>query len=57
MALPVFGIFLQKLYADKELGIMEADEFDEPPGFDIELDCDKVNNQRATRDIYDLEEF
>jgi penicillin-binding protein 1A len=57
MALPVFGIFLQKLYADEELGIMEADEFDEPPGFDIELDCDKVNNQRATRDIYDLEEF
>lgn len=57
MALPVYGLFLQKLYADQELGIMEADIFDEPPGFDIELDCDKVKDQRATRDIYDLEEF
>ncbi|MBN1388759.1 MAG: transglycosylase domain-containing protein [Bacteroidales bacterium] len=57
MALPVFGIFLQKMYADEELGIMEADVFDEPPGFDIELDCDKLKRQRATRDIYDLEEF
>jgi penicillin-binding protein 1A len=57
MALPVLGIFLQKLFGDPELGIMEADEFDEPPGFDIELDCDKVNRQGRTRDIYDLEEF
>jgi len=57
MALPVFAIFLKKLYADEELGIMEADIFDEPPGFDIELDCDKVKRQQATRDIYDLEEF
>lgn len=57
MALPVFGLFLQKLYADPELGIMEADEFDEPPGFDIELDCDKIKDQDRVRDIYELEEF
>ncbi|MFO7851357.1 MAG: transglycosylase domain-containing protein [Bacteroidota bacterium] len=57
MALPVFGLFLQKLYADPELGIMEADEFDEPPGFDIELDCDKVKDQEGRRYIYELEEF
>jgi len=57
MALPIYGLFLQKLYADEELGIMEADVFDEPPGFDIELDCDKVKDQRGTGDIYDLEEF
>jgi len=57
MALPVFAIFLQKLFADAELGIMEADEFDQPPGFDIELDCDKVRRQGQARNIYDLEEF
>jgi len=57
MALPIYGLFLQKLYADEELGIMEADVFDKPPGFDIELDCDKVKDQRGTGDIYDLEEF
>ncbi|MEE4215420.1 MAG: transglycosylase domain-containing protein [Bacteroidales bacterium] len=57
MALPVMGLFLQKLYGDPELGIMEADEFDEPPGFDVELDCDEVKSQGRSRDIYDLEEF
>ena len=57
MALPVFALFLQKLYADEELGIMEVDEFDEPTGFDIELDCDKVKNQGGRRNIYDLEKF
>ncbi|MDT8400820.1 MAG: transglycosylase domain-containing protein [Bacteroidales bacterium] len=57
MALPVFALFMQKLFADPELGIMEADEFDQPPGFNIELDCDKVRRQGQARNIYDLEEF
>jgi len=57
MALPVAGIFLQKLYADPELGIMETDEFEEPPGFDIELDCDKLKDRSSRRSIYDFEEF
>ncbi|HLP74578.1 MAG TPA: transglycosylase domain-containing protein [Bacteroidales bacterium] len=48
MALPVFGLFLKKLYADPELGIMQADEFEVPEGFNMELDCSKVkwNNTR-----------
>ncbi|HEX2970560.1 MAG TPA: transglycosylase domain-containing protein [Bacteroidales bacterium] len=48
MALPVFGLFLKKVYNDPELGIMEADEFEIPEGFNIELDCNKVkkNNTR-----------
>ncbi len=57
MALPVFGLFMQKLYEDEEFGIIEADKFDEPPGFDIELDCDKVKEQKPERSIYDLEKF
>jgi len=57
MALPVYGLFLQKLYEDEELGIMQADEFEEPPGFDIELDCDKLAGQDRGRDIYELEKF
>jgi penicillin-binding protein 1A len=48
MALPIFGIFLKKVYADPELGIMEADEFERPDNFNMELDCAKVkwNNPR-----------
>ncbi|HLN55705.1 MAG TPA: transglycosylase domain-containing protein [Bacteroidales bacterium] len=48
MALPVMALFLQKVYNDPELGIMQADEFERPEGFNMELDCEKVkiNNSR-----------
>jgi len=52
MALPVFAMFLQKVYADPLLGIMEADEFESPSNFNIELDCDKVNKENSSRDTY-----
>jgi len=43
MALPIMAIFLKKVYADPQFGILEADEFERPSNFDMELDCDKVN--------------
>lgn len=48
MALPIFALFLRKVYSDPELGIMEADVFERPENFNMELDCDKVkwNNPR-----------
>jgi len=49
MALPVFAIFLKKVYADPQFGIMEADEFEVPSNFNMELDCDRVNRQNAGR--------
>jgi penicillin-binding protein 1A len=42
MALPIFAIFLKKVYSDPEFGIMETDEFERPGNFNMELDCDKV---------------
>ena len=42
MALPLWVIFLKKVYADPQFGIMEADEFERPSNFNMELDCDKV---------------
>ena len=42
MALPIMAIFLKKVYADPQFGIMEADEFERPSNFNMELDCDKV---------------
>jgi penicillin-binding protein 1A len=50
MALPVFAIFLKKVYSDPLFGIMEADEFERPADFNIELDCDKVKRQNSRRD-------
>jgi penicillin-binding protein 1A len=49
MALPIMAIFLKKVYADPQFGIMEADEFEVPSNFNMELDCDKVNRQNAGR--------
>jgi len=48
MALPIMGKFLKKVYNDPQFGIMEADEFERPSNFNVDLDCDKVN-RRSTR--------
>ena len=50
MALPVFAIFLKKVYSDPQFGIMEADEFERPSDFNWELDCDKVKKHNPRRD-------
>jgi penicillin-binding protein 1A len=49
MALPVMGLFLKKVYNDPLLGIMEADEFEVPSNFNMNLDCDQIkrNNVRG----------
>jgi penicillin-binding protein 1A len=50
LALPVFAIFLKKVYSDPQLGIMEADEFERPGNFTLDLDCDKVNRNSSKSD-------
>ncbi len=34
MALPIWGLYMKKVYADKSLGYSQEDEFDIPEGFD-----------------------
>jgi len=51
MALPIMGKFLKKLYADPQLGIMEADEFERPSNFNMELDCNKVKKSNSRGDV------
>ena len=50
MALPVFALFLRKVYSDPQFGIMEADEFERPPEFSMDLDCEKIRRQNSSRD-------
>ncbi|MDR2887953.1 MAG: transglycosylase domain-containing protein [Bacteroidales bacterium] len=45
MALPVFALFLRKVYDDPQFGIMGADEFERPANFNMELDCEQVRQQ------------
>lgn len=46
MALPVYGIFLQKLLADPDFAPFGTAVFEAPAGFNMNLDCDKVNTQQ-----------
>jgi penicillin-binding protein 1A len=50
VALPIFALFLKKVYNDPQFGIMEADEFERPSGFNMELDCEKVKRESSRRD-------
>ena len=40
MALPIWGLFMQKVMKDGTLGIYETDRFVAPPGISLNLDCD-----------------
>jgi len=47
LALPIWGYFLQKVYADKSLGITDDKDWERPPGdIGIEMDCDKYENNK-----------
>jgi penicillin-binding protein 1A len=50
MALPIMAIFLKKVYADPQFGIMEADEFERPVDFNWELDCDKIKKENSQKE-------
>jgi penicillin-binding protein 1A len=52
MALPIFAIFLKKLYSDPEYGIMENDAFERPANFNVELDCDRAKRENLRRENY-----
>jgi penicillin-binding protein 1A len=44
MALPIYGKYMQKVYADKTIKISQGD-FDKPSKkIDIEMDCSKYND-------------
>ena len=50
MALPIWALFLQKVYADKKLGISPDATFDRPTGpITIETDCDKYRHKQAVQ--------
>ena len=47
MALPIWGLYMKKVYADKTLKVTQND-FEKPEGLDlkIELDCSKYNEDK-----------
>jgi penicillin-binding protein 1A len=57
MALPTFGIFLKKLYADPQFAGMVEDQFEKPAGFNMELNCDIVNKETIRKDNFYQEKY
>jgi penicillin-binding protein 1A len=43
MALPIYGMFMQKVYADKGIALSQG-PFERPDGFAVQLDCDADKN-------------
>lgn len=54
MALPVWGYFMKKVLADKSLGFTEEMQFEKPPDFNINLDCDEVIPGQENPDFEDF---
>ncbi len=48
MALPVFGLFIQKLLADSDFASVAQSQFEAPSGFNVELDCENVRRQERS---------
>lgn len=42
MALPIFAMFIQKVYADPTLDVKAEDVFEQPENMNYNLDCDSM---------------
>ena len=62
MALPSYAIYMQKVYADEELGITIEDTFDKPVNFNMNMNCQDIKDkdlkqQNNNNDTFENEEF
>jgi penicillin-binding protein 1A len=57
MALPIWGLYMKKVYADKTLKVRQ-DDFEKPEGLDlkIELDCSKYNEGKEQEESIEFGE-
>ena len=54
MALPIYGEFLTRVYADSTLGIFMEDEFDNPVDFYVNLDCPDIQETTGSSEYSDF---
>jgi penicillin-binding protein 1A len=52
MALPIYALFMQKVYADNSLGIAQTDVFEAPPGMAPIPNCRDVAESAEGEDYY-----
>lgn len=51
MALPIFGLFMQKVYADKKLNVTQS-PFERPAGFNVDFNCSMRETEEAAEKEY-----
>jgi penicillin-binding protein 1A len=56
IALPIFGEFMKRVYADPKLGVRQSDTFEVPPGA-VRFDCSSVETLAPVVDEVRNEEF
>ena len=49
MALPIWGLFMQKCRSDKSLGLDPEEKFMAPPGITLDLNCDGSDADAAAK--------
>jgi penicillin-binding protein 1A len=52
MALPIYGEFIQRVYADSTLGITMEDDFERPLDFYVDMDCPNIKEATGSS-MYD----
>ena len=55
MALPIWGLYMQKVYGDKSLNMFQGD-FEKPKGFNIDLDCNTQSTNSRKKGLIENEE-
>lgn len=55
MALPIYGLFMKKIYADKSLGISMDDVFEKPTRITFNLDCEMETMEERMRKYDEME--
>ena len=58
MALPIWALYMQKVYADDSIRISKGD-FEKPAGFNVELDCAKFDKSQQDENqvVQDIDEI
>jgi len=51
MALPIYALFMQKVYADSTLGYSKEDIFEKPEYMNVEIDCAKYDAEQGTDNV------
>ncbi len=54
MALPIYGEFLKRVYADSTLNITQEDDFERPLDFYVNMDCPDISESSSTSDYDDF---